>query len=395
MACASHDRLEARRRSGPSKARALERPKQLYQAVKDSIMQSYVRPLLETGGTVPSDRRLAAEYEVNVGTVNKAIHELAREGLVERRVGSGTRVVPRAVPAPGVGVYFGGMIIDGSRENAVYGRLDEALQRELAGAGRGVRHYVDMRIDEFQGEPLPELVDDVRGGRLTSLIVARANPAEYGWLRELELPVVCNNVDCGRSAVRYGLRSAARRAARHLLSEGCSRLALVSPDSANPGGREGGEPALLLGMKEALAESGASAEVVEADTSVPDVSDGRRAYPEDRGYAALERLWAGKPRPDGLVVFPDVFALGIVRAAEEFGVALGDEVRLVAFANREQPWPELEPFAQVRLPMRRVARALLDLALRLERGEEAEDILVPLTFHPGPGRRRRRRRARS
>jgi GntR family transcriptional regulator len=41
---------------------------------------------------IPSEGRLAKEFEVSIGTVRKAVDGLVEEGLLERRQGSGTRV---------------------------------------------------------------------------------------------------------------------------------------------------------------------------------------------------------------------------------------------------------------------------------------------------------------
>jgi len=363
-------------------------PKLLYQVIKESIMQTYVTPLLREGGPIPSDRKLAAEYEVNVGTINKAIHELAREGLVERRVGSGTKVIPQQIVKPAVGIYFGDLVLDGSRQNAIYGKLDHALQELIAAADRSVRHYVDMRIAAFQGEPLPELMDDIRSSRLTSLVVARASYAEYEWLSRLPVPVVGNSVNFGGTSVHYDMRDAAKRATKHLVSAGCERIALVCPTP--PGGSHTDSP-LWLGVNDALAGTGLEGTAIRADTSVKPSSPGERIPDEQRGRAAFERLWEADERPDGVVVFTDVMAVGVIQAASEMGVAVGSDVRVVPFTNAEHLWPELESLPQMQLSMKKVAKALLDLAERLERGEVAGDENVKLTFRDGSKTRTRRR----
>ncbi|MBC7843410.1 MAG: winged helix-turn-helix transcriptional regulator [Gemmatimonadaceae bacterium] len=56
-----------------------------------------MRGELRVGDRLPASRALAKELRVSRNTVEAAIAQLASEGLVERRVGSGTRVcsVPR------------------------------------------------------------------------------------------------------------------------------------------------------------------------------------------------------------------------------------------------------------------------------------------------------------
>ena len=52
------------------------RRKNYYSAVKDRLFSDLVRPLLKEGGILPSKKDLAKRYNVNVGTLDKALQEL-------------------------------------------------------------------------------------------------------------------------------------------------------------------------------------------------------------------------------------------------------------------------------------------------------------------------------
>ena len=75
-------------------------PTPLYHQIVQAIRWRIGTGVLAVGESLPSARRAAEEWGVNFHTVRQAYGELARQGLVESQVGSGTRVVS-AGTAPG------------------------------------------------------------------------------------------------------------------------------------------------------------------------------------------------------------------------------------------------------------------------------------------------------
>ena len=71
--------------------------RQVYAQLRDSIVAGGLR----AGSLVPASRTLARELKVSRNTVEAALLRLAAEGLVVRRVGSGTRVAASARREPG------------------------------------------------------------------------------------------------------------------------------------------------------------------------------------------------------------------------------------------------------------------------------------------------------
>jgi GntR family histidine utilization transcriptional repressor len=64
-----------------------------FRAIRDEITQRIGDRMWEPGGLIPSEQALAVEFGVARGTVNRALQELARAGLIERKRRAGTRVV--------------------------------------------------------------------------------------------------------------------------------------------------------------------------------------------------------------------------------------------------------------------------------------------------------------
>jgi GntR family transcriptional regulator len=64
--------------------------KPLYEQIKDYLLQGIQSGEFKPGDRIPSERDLSTQFSVNRLTVNKAIKELARAGLLYAQVGKGT-----------------------------------------------------------------------------------------------------------------------------------------------------------------------------------------------------------------------------------------------------------------------------------------------------------------
>jgi len=64
----------------------------LYAQIKQDLMRRVVSGEWRPGDCLPSESNLALQYEASLGTVRRAIEELAGEGLVNRYAGRGTFV---------------------------------------------------------------------------------------------------------------------------------------------------------------------------------------------------------------------------------------------------------------------------------------------------------------
>jgi len=88
------------------KARALPKHQQVYRALEREIRTGRWR----RGERLPSEAELVTRFGVSRITVGRAVRDLQVEGLVERRVGSGTYVAAGRGKAPAAGHSFGLLI---------------------------------------------------------------------------------------------------------------------------------------------------------------------------------------------------------------------------------------------------------------------------------------------
>jgi DNA-binding LacI/PurR family transcriptional regulator len=153
--------------------------------------------------------------------------------------------------------------------------------------------------------------------------------------RGLPLVVVDGPPRPGAGHVGIDDRGGAALAARHLLELGHRRLAVVSaplsPDrQEGPAGQERQAAASyqvirerLLGYRDAVEEAG-------LDWAAVTVEE-RHPYGQDAGRRAAAALLDRPDRPTALLAMSDEHALGAMRAAEERGIAVPEELSVVGF----------------------------------------------------------------
>lgn len=128
---------------------------QLERILRDAITDG----ALDQGAPLPTERELAERYNISRITVRKALNSLQREGLLTRRRGAGTFVLPRedrsltGLPAFSEDMLAGGRITHSTwveRETQAV-TADESMQFGLAPGARvhrlkRLRHVEDMVI---------------------------------------------------------------------------------------------------------------------------------------------------------------------------------------------------------------------------------------------------------
>jgi GntR family transcriptional regulator len=125
----------------------------LYEQARQTVLELIADGTYRPGDRLPSESALAERLGVHRLTARRALEELAREGVVVARKGSGTYVAPRHEPLP----------ISVPLTRAAYG---PSLRRELTAAGRQFR---DVLLDVVRGAtPGPDVPPELRAaGALT------------------------------------------------------------------------------------------------------------------------------------------------------------------------------------------------------------------------------------
>jgi DNA-binding LacI/PurR family transcriptional regulator len=190
------------------------------------------------------------------------------------------------------------------------------------------------------------------------------------WLRRRRLPLVFVDQvpEPGYTSINVDDRAAAAAAARHLLDLGHRRFALVTVGREEDGRQPG--PSDYLVSRERLR---GWLEVLEPAGIEPVV----RRCPEDTQEAVAEAvrpLLSGPQRPTAVLCFSDALAVGVVRAIEDAGLRVPDDVSVVGFDDTplaRRVRPALTTVHQDAAEKGRIAAAELAAAVARQRaGEE-------------------------
>ena len=205
------------------------------------------------------------------------------------------------------------------------------------------RHMMDGLAEGVAGAGLLLLHDDEPTGSGVTVTTAPMDAAvligfsptlgdAVGVLRSRNVPVVVIEGDAGAGVPRIELdnRDAQRQAASHLRSLGHQRVATVTlplsreqirHQSRGPIAAEADIPVDVT--RERLAG---------AREIFPDLSSLAAAESSiDEGMLAGRMLFAGRERPTAVIAQSDLLAAGVIRAAEELGLRVPDDVSVTGF----------------------------------------------------------------
>ncbi|MEA2630692.1 MAG: hypothetical protein QOE66_911 [Chloroflexota bacterium] len=317
-------------------------------------------------GRLPSEAQLVERFHVSRPTVGRALRDLQDQGLIERRVGSGSFV---RRPDPGASAGGGrrqlGLLIPGLGTTEVF----ELICGELAGLARaheyGLLWGSGARPRPGEGGGVDEaeavceqFISREVGGVFFAPVEFTERMKEVNLrlaerLRQAGIAVVLLDRDLGDFPSRsefdlVGIDNFAGgyRLAEHLLKLGCRELAFATRPLAAPT-----VSARIAGAREAMLDHGLA---IPADFV-------RVGEPDDPG---LVPGVAGGRRVDAVLCASDHVAAILMRSAERAGVRVPRELRVVGFDDAKYAPLLSVPLTTMHQPCREIAvaafRAMLD-----------------------------------
>ncbi|MCU1330749.1 MAG: transcriptional regulator, GntR family, partial [Bryobacterales bacterium] len=337
----------------------MERQPPRYQQVKEALEAAIRKGRYPPGARLPSESVLVKQFKTSRITVGRALRELQREGLIERRAGSGSFV--RGTP-PGDPSLLFGLLIPNLEETEIFppilegmtaisGARPHALLRGSTGTNAGVEKEALLLCDQYIARgvsgvffaPLEQTPrkDEVNRDILTALDAALI-PVVLLDRSELDYPR-----QSARDLVGIDNRRAGYIAAAHLLKVGCVRIGFVAqPNSASTvEGR-------CAGYREALFRHGASLEVSRTVHLDPTDSSAVNQFLRD---------W----RPDAFVCANDRTAGQLMHTLIALGRSIPTEIRLVGIDDVRYSSLLPVPLTTVRQPCRQIGQVAI--AAMLER----------------------------
>jgi len=346
------------------------RPK--HAAIFADLHAAIRRGELREGDRVPSENEIASRYGASRPTAARALRDLERMGLVERRVGSGTYVRRSEAPA---GSLFG-LLIPGLGTTEIFEPICGEIAREMhrrghtllwgdAAAGRGnpdpglealCRQYVERRVAGVFFAPLELRTDKDEANRQAAERLSRAGIAVVLLDRDL-VPFP------GRSRhdlVAIDHRRAGTVLARHLLGLGARRIDFAARPLSAPT-----VDLRLAGLQDALRQAG-----------IPPRADWvHRGDPEDPAF--LRRLAADRAI-EAVICANDVTAGHLMHGMERAGRRIPRDVRVAGFDDVKYARLLRVPLTTYRQPCEEIGAAAVSAMMeRIARpGRPARDILL-------------------
>lgn len=249
--------------------------------------------------------------------------------------------------------------------NAYFAELADAVM--MAAAERGLAVLIEQYgLDRRQEigalrHPRAQTVDGV----LHSVLALDQSDVEL--LAELTTPVVLlgdRNVDVPRDHVIIANTAGVRAATEHLLHTGRRRIVAFG---AHPADVVGSAALRLDGYRQAL-----EAEGLPFDPSLVVPVD---PWHRRNGADAMRELLAQGTPFDGVVAFNDAIALGALRALQEAGRRVPEDVAVIGFDDIEETEYSIPSLSTIDPGREQIARTAVDLLVR--RIEHPDEAFVP------------------
>lgn len=324
-----------------------------YRHVYTSLRRDIESGRLKRGDRVPSEAELVRTFGASRITVGRAVRELQRAGLVERRAGSGTYVKGAQKSA---GALSFGLLIPDLGETEIFepicqGMMASPLAREHAlvwGPSTAIadraerawqlcRHYIDRKVSGVFFAPLeltPEKDD-------ANLRIADALDAARIPIVLLDRTVVPYPRRGHHDLVGIDNRRGGYVITEHLVRAGCTRIAFLAvPNAAaTVDAREAGYREALYTAD--LAVDRACARRLDP-TSTADVGEFMRTI-----------------EPDGIVCANDRTAARVMQTLLRLGHRIPDDLRLVGIDDADYAGLLPVPLTTLRQPTAQIGHAAL------------------------------------
>jgi DNA-binding LacI/PurR family transcriptional regulator len=349
-----------------------------YRRIADGIRGQILDGTWTPGVQLPATDKLADTWNASYGTVHTALQSLAKEGWLERLDGSGTFVTEFKNRFACAGIYHS-IDIFATEESAFSRALHTSLVKQLGALDKETQVFVDSRPEADQRTLLPALTDAIRLRRIQCLVAPTLNGIDAPSLARLRLPSAFTVNPTSPNQVIFDMKSMLRESVRQLANQGCRSAGLISHIIP-------GNPTELMArfyefFDEAVREHGLATREEWIRRPAQPTTEFERY-----GYRAFKALWHLPDRPEGVIVYPDLVARGVISAVLELGVReIPSRMKFVfhrnAFSRPLCPFPATWAVSDVE----RVAAELIKLIQHQFAGEKTGPVFLDHAFeNAGP-----------
>lgn len=333
-----------------------------YRQITEMLREKIRNGQIPVGTRFPPIGKLAKKWNTNYFTVQNALLPLANEGLMESSPRNGTFVRGTQTTCSSVGLYFGTQFWR-SFSDGFYSTLFGILTERMDEQGIKSQLWIDHRAAAEQSTPWAPLLKAVDKREVQGVIATMVTGHDVSWLQKLPVPLALAwGWGAGNPAsVTNDLGQMIEVSVKRLKELKCRSVGIIAKE------------AKLLELFRIEAEkTGLSIKPEWIKTPQDSVVS------EKAGSALFSELWEQKSRPQGLLVFPDVMARGVMVAMLEKQVSIPRDLKAIFHANAEMAFYCPLPVEWVVTRATRLADALIDSIKAQVAGQKVRPVLLPL-----------------
>ncbi|MGE9291012.1 MAG: GntR family transcriptional regulator [Puniceicoccales bacterium] len=356
----------------------LKRGEVAHRVIAENLREKILTGKITAGTELPPTAQLAERWNTSNSTAHIALKNLVKEGLLERRHGSGTYVRERPRALKTIGIYFSNPEIWSKGQYGFYRSLQGILEKEISRRGYEIVVFVDRRPQRAQREVLASLVEAVTKDEIQGLIIPMANAFNLSAL--LKLPVASAVITGAKdlsNKINLNDRKFFPKPLSHLKKKGCKTVGLITSVHSN------NEPGSLPTDTEYFVDSFLAEVERNGMTTKEDWIRQPRTHTHNQtkfGYKAAKVLFESDDIPEAIICYPDMTVRGLITAALELGIHKSHEIQYVLhqsigvemFCPFQAAWLQTDTV--------KAANGLIDLVESQYAGEKVTPIHVPSRF---------------
>lgn len=349
--------------------------RQFSHQLREQILRGEIVPKTELSSTVD----LAKLWKTSKSTAHTALNNLVKEGLLERRHGSGTYVCERPRSLTRIGIYYGSQVVLFDEENAFVRSLQILLERKLAKLGIGIAVFVDRRPRHDQSRVLPELRRAVDLREIQGLIISSSEKTSFPALSRLPICISAMTSTIGYpNQVGFDTEQYFKRIFSELEARRCRSVGFISSAEIHP------DAPTTSSYSYFLTAFFREAEAHGINTRPEWIRTPRKFISKKirYGYEEFRELWNQSERPEAVIVYPDMAVRGVVTAVLEVGAHHSKDMTFCFHGNDHVdllcPFPAIWTITNEG----KVADAMIDMLRRQHAGKKISPVLLPFEFNP-------------
>lgn len=333
----------------------------IYQELEQAIRNGELQP----GNALPSQNELARIYDVSTMTTRRALGELERSGLITRIQGKGSFVNHLSREVEGFSRI--GFLHHLTNETNNEGLFNPFYVNAIGGVTKGAERYglqVSYQIVSDTYDRI-NIWDDTAWVLLDTSrdIVAKLKESNkpmvsiHSYYPDLDIPFVVSDDVAGG----YEVTS-------HLLSLGHRRIGIFLPESLMnlPQEFSNRYQGYVSALKQHKVEIDATLIAERIEISVHD------------GYQAAIRMLESCDPPTAIFALTDMQALGVLRAAEELGIQVPDELSVAGYDDQIYARITEPALTTVKQDISAVGELAVEILVSGARTKERQNLMVSL-----------------